>query len=179
MLFPTSTIAMTSLRVAIVEEDGQLRDAMVRILEGAGDMTCVAAFATAEEAIAVFPQAAPDVVLMDINLPGITGIEGTRRLRATMASGEIVMLTAFDDTERVFESLQAGASGYVLKRAPAAEILDAVREVLRALSEGQFYKEFADTLGISINTVRSHVKSIYDKLRVSSRHEAVNTFARL
>jgi DNA-binding NarL/FixJ family response regulator len=148
---------------------------------------------------------------MDINLPGIDGIECVRRLRATLPGVQVVMLTAFDDSNQVFESLKAGATGYVLKRANGAEILDAVRdvhgggspissaiarklvqyfapkaalpevaaltererEVLEQLSRGLQYKEIADTLGITINTVRQHVRAIYTTLEVRSRAQAV------
>ncbi|MBI1874425.1 MAG: response regulator transcription factor [Acidobacteria bacterium] len=212
-----------ALRVGIVEDNQHLRADFARLVDGAGDMTCVATFASAEAALIDLPATAPDVVLMDINLPGMTGIECTRRLHADAPKIQIVMLTAFDDSELVFESLKAGASGYILKRAPAAEIIEAIRDVhaggapmsgtiarkvvqffgqrnqrapraaapevdalsareravLEALSEGQFYKEIADSLEISINTVRKHIKSIYEKLQVHTRLEAVAKLGRV
>lgn len=210
-------MAVTKIRVGIVEDDAHLRADFSRLVNQAGDMTSVGAFATAEEALAVVPAEPPDVVLMDINLPGLSGIECAGRLHAAVPQMHIVMLTAFEESERVFESLKAGATGYVLKRAPASEILDAVRDVcaggapmtstiarkvvqffskrmpapeiqtltdreravLAALSEGQQYKEIADTLGISINTVRKHIKSTYEKLHVNTRLDAVTKFGRL
>jgi DNA-binding NarL/FixJ family response regulator len=206
-----------ALKVAIVEDDPQLRTDFLELVEGAGDLTCVGAYPSAEEALLGLPATAPDAVLMDINLPGLTGIECTRRLKALAPGVHVVMLTTFDDSERVFESLKAGATGYVLKRAQRDEILGAIRDVcqggapmsgaiarkvvqffrhnqpapevqtltdreravLNALSEGQQYKEIADTLAISINTVRQYIKSIYEKLHVNTRGEAVRKLGRV
>jgi DNA-binding NarL/FixJ family response regulator len=200
-----------TLRVGIVEDAELLRSEFVHLVATAGDMTCVGAFPNAEAALAALPALSADAVLMDINLPGIDGIECVRRLKGQSPGVHVVMLTAFDDADSIFESLQAGATGYVLKRAPVEQILGAVREVcsggapmsgsiarkvvqyfnkrgpapevaslterelgvLTALSRGQQYKEIADTVGISINTVRKHIKSIYEKLQVNSRADAV------
>jgi DNA-binding NarL/FixJ family response regulator len=211
---------MTSLRVAIVEDDPQLRADFTRLVEYAGDMTCACSCGSAEEALAQLgspKKSIADVVLMDINLPGISGIECVRRLRAAAVPQlQIVMLTTFDDSGTVFESLQAGASGYLLKRSTPADVLDAIRdvasggapmtgaiarkvvqyfgqrgpapevesltsrerEVLVALSQGLQYKEIADTLSISINTVRKYIREIYEKLHVSSRHDAISKLGR-
>lgn len=206
-----------AIKVGIVEDDAALRAAFSKLIEGAGEMTLVGTFPSAEDALAGLPDLEPDAVLMDINLPGINGIECTRRLKGLAPQVHVVMLTTFDDSERVFESLKAGATGYVLKRAPTGEIVRALREVveggapmsgaiarkvvqyfrhgqaapevegltdrersvLLALSEGQQYKEIADTLGISINTVRKYIRSIYDKLHVNTRTEAVRKLGRL
>ena len=203
--------------VAIVEDDPQLRSIFGQLIDDAADLTCVGRYESGERALALIPGVAPDAVLMDINLPGITGIECTRRLKSLVPETHVVMLTMFDDSERVFESLKAGATGYVLKRSPAHEILNAVRdvcgggapmsgaiarkvvqffgqhqvapevetltererEVLRALSEGQQYKEIADRLSISINTVRKYIRSIYDKLHVNTRTDAVRKLGRV
>ena len=213
-----------SVRVAIVEDDPRLREAIAGLVDTAHGMTCVAACGSGEEALEVLPAKAPDVVLMDINLPGISGTECGRLLKATRGDMQIVMLTSFDDTDSIVASLAAGATGYVLKRASGVQILDAVRDVydggapmtgaiarkvvqllrsdaaatrrtaagnpaldvltereravLMALSEGQQYKEVADSLGISINTVRKHIKAIYEKLQVNSRLEAVRKAGR-
>jgi DNA-binding NarL/FixJ family response regulator len=164
--------------------------------------------------------AEPFVVLMDLNLPGMSGIECTRRLKLLRPAMQIVMLTSFESNDAIFESLAAGATGYVLKRAPGPQIVEAVRDVhnggspmspaiarkvvaffakrvdplpsprldrlsdreravLEALAEGQQYKEIADTLGISINTVRNHVKRIYEKLQVNTRLDAVKKLGRV
>jgi DNA-binding NarL/FixJ family response regulator len=207
---------MSSLRVGIVEDDAQLRRDFSVLVSGAGDMACAGTFSTGEEALAGLPSAGVQVVLMDIGLPGMSGIECVKRLRAAKFDAQIVMLTSFDDPGTVFESLKAGATGYVLKRAPGAEIVAAIRDVaaggapmsgaiarkvvqffsqrgaapevdtltsrehdvLVALSQGQQYKEIADHLGISINTVRQYVKGIYVKLHVNTRLEAVNKLGR-
>jgi len=146
----------------------------------------------------------------------MSGIEFVRRMRAAGAAAQMVMLTTFDDANSVFDSLKAGANGYVLKRAALGELREAIRdvasggapmtgaiarkvvqffgqrgpapevesltdrerEVLNALSQGQQYKEIADSLAISINTVRKYIRSIYDKLHVSTRLEAVNKLGR-
>ena len=153
---------------------------------------------------------------MDIGLPGLSGIDATARLKTQLPHAQIVMLTSFDDPRRIFEALRAGATGYVLKRAPAAEIVAAIRdvhgggapmsssiarrvvqqfaqpqaapapelatltererEVLEALCEGRQYAEIGDWLGMSLNTVRKHVRNVYDKLQVNSRFEAMRKF---
>ena len=200
------------LRIGLIEDNDRLRADFAQVIDEAADMSCVAAFATAEDALNGLRGGLPDVLLVDINLPGMSGIEFVRRMRASGAATQMVMLTTFDDANTVFESLKAGANGYVLKRAALGELIDAIRdvasggapmtgaiarkvvqyfshrapapeietltdrerEVLVALSQGQQYKEIADTLGISINTVRKHIRAIYDKLHVSTRMEAVN-----
>jgi len=206
-----------SLRVGIVEDDSRLREAFAALVDVSG-MRCVAACASAEQALEALPNDPPDVVLMDINLPGMSGTECARRLKQARPEVQVVMLTSFDDTESIVASLAAGATGYVLKRAAGAEIIQAVRDVheggspmtgaiarkvvqlmargdarpegarsdpavseltereravLTALSQGLQYKEVADSLGISINTVRKHIKAIYEKLHVNTRHDAV------
>ena len=200
------------LRLSIVEDNPRLRDHYASVVRRAPDLSLVGAFESAEAALAALPAERPDAVLMDINLPGLSGIECVRQLKQVLPDVQVVMLTAFDDSDRVFESLQAGATGYVLKRSSPEEILDAVRdvcaggsplssaiarkivqyfvprpaapevaalsdrerEVLEALSRGLLYKEIADALGISINTVREHVRRIYTTLQVRSRADAVS-----
>ncbi|SRR6266540_1650163 len=209
-----------TLRVAIVEDDDRLRDELARLVESAGDLSCAGASASAEAALAAIPAAKPDVVLMDVHLPGLSGIECTRRLKALLPETQIVMLTSFESSDTIFEALAAGATGYVLKRATGLQIVEAVREVhaggspmssaiarkvvgffgtrvdrkpspdvdrlsdreravLVALAEGQQYKEIADHLGISINTVRNHVKRVYEKLHVKTRLDAVKKLRRV
>lgn len=210
-----------NLKVSIVEDDERLRSEFTRLIESAGDMTLVSVSPSAEDALTRIPEAKPDVVLMDVNLGGMNGIECTRRLKSSRPDLQIVMLTSFESNDTIFESLAAGATGYVLKRSPGLLILDAVRDVhaggspmsaaiarkvvqffgkqppvpvaasevdslterersvLVALAEGQQYKEIADTLGISINTVRKYIKSIYEKLHVNTRLEAVRKLGRV
>jgi len=199
------------IRLALVEDDPRLRAEYGAIVAGDPEIGLVGAYSSGEEAMAHLPGLAPDAVLMDINLPGMTGIECVRELKNVLPSVQVVMLTALGDSETVFESLKAGATGYVLKEATGGEVLDAVREVcaggspissaiarklvqyfsprreapevqaltererevLAALSRGLMYKEVADELGVSINTVRAHVRRIYETLQVQSRAEAV------
>jgi len=120
---------MGPLRIGIVEDDDRLRAAFVQLVDGSGDMHCVGAYASAEAALAEMPARAPDVVLMDINLPGMSGIDTVRRLRGLAPSAQVMMLTVFDDTSSIFESLKAGASGYILKRMPVGELLTAIRDL--------------------------------------------------
>jgi DNA-binding NarL/FixJ family response regulator len=205
------------MTVGVVDDDPTPRAAVEQLVNGEPDMTVLASYPSAEDALTGLPKQPPDAILMDINLPGMTGIECTRRLKDVMPGIRVVMLTTFDDSERVFESLKAGASGYVLKRAPTDEILRAVREVceggapmsgaiarkviqyfrhnqaapeieklterehgvLIALSEGQQYKEISDSLAISINTVRKHIRCIYEKLHVNTRADAVRKLGRV
>jgi DNA-binding NarL/FixJ family response regulator len=115
--------------VAIVEDDPQLRAALVELIESSGDQTCVGDYASAELALEALVGPGPDVVLMDINLPGLSGVGCARRLKQRLPATHIVMLTSFDDSELIFESLKAGATGYLLKRTPTPQLLAAVRDV--------------------------------------------------
>jgi DNA-binding NarL/FixJ family response regulator len=205
------------ITVGIVEDDPELRAAFSTLVAGGEGMTLVGSYPSGEDALTALPAHLPDAVLMDINLPGMNGIECARRLKQVAPAVHVVMLTTFDDSERVFESLKAGAAGYVLKRAPREEILSALREVcdggapmsgaiarkvvqyfrhnqaapevsslterehavLEALSQGQQYKEIAESLAISINTVRKYIRSIYEKLHVNTRTDAVRKLGRV
>lgn len=204
------------IRVGVVEDNEQLRDELCRIIEQSEGLLLTAKFGSGEELLEKVRNDTPDVLLMDIQLPGMNGVEAVRRLKSIAPDVSIVMLTVFDQGDWIFESLRAGASGYVLKRAERAEIVDAIRqvheggapmsssvarkvvqyfgqrparddlsqlterehEVLTKLSEGLSYGEIAETLGISINTIRKHIRSIYEKLQVRSATEAVARFLR-
>jgi DNA-binding NarL/FixJ family response regulator len=120
---------MSPIRIGIVEDDDRLRADFVRLVDESGDLRCVGAYPSAEAALAELPSHAPDVVLMDIDLPGMSGIESVRRLRALAPSVQVMMVTVFDDTSSVFESLKAGATGYILKRAPVGELFTAIRDL--------------------------------------------------
>ena len=117
------------IKVSIVEDDTRLREILVRYFAGQPDFTCLGAYPHAEAALAEIPLNPPDVVLMDINLPGMTGIECVPLLRAALPSVKIIMLTVFEDSEQVFKSLSAGAFGYLVKSSRPAKILQAIREV--------------------------------------------------
>lgn len=206
-----------AIKVAIIEDDDWIRENLAAQIREASGFDCLGAYATGEEAVLQIPQQAPDVVLMDINLPKMNGIECVRQLKALLPATQILMLTVYEDSDRIFNSLLAGASGYLLKRTPQAEILEAVadvyrgnspmtghiarkvvqyfnqrgradnelgklskreREVLDHLAQGAPYKEIADVLALSIDTVRMHIKGIYGKLHVHSRGEAVAKYLR-
>jgi len=201
--------------VAIVEDNNDFRDSLASYLAKAPDYHCVHACSTAEEALQKIPRLLPDVVLMDINLPKMSGVDCTRRLKDLCPSVQILILTVYEDNERIFGALKAGASGYLLKRADPADILRAIQdvkqggapmsnqiarrvvqsfrgnpadasklenlsqreeEILQHLAKGYSSKEIADRLSVSINTVRSHLQHIYEKLHVRSRTEAVAKF---
>ncbi|MGA2748706.1 MAG: response regulator transcription factor [Verrucomicrobiota bacterium] len=198
--------------VAIVEDDKGLREQLIAILRTASDIRCVGAFATAEEALAKIPILNPDVVLMDIGLPGMSGIQCVAQLKRLDPSPQIIMVTVYEDTDRIFKALKAGANGYLVKSSPPDKLLEAVRDVdtggapmsshiackvvehfhvrapaypekdnltpreeqvLTLLASGFLYKEIGDQLGISVETVRSHVKNICQKMHVRNRVEAV------
>jgi DNA-binding NarL/FixJ family response regulator len=120
-----------SIRVAIVEDNDSIRESLALILDGSPGLRCCGAWGTAEAALANLPRESADVVLMDINLPGRSGIECVRQLKAVVPELQIIMLTIEDDSRMVFESLRAGASGYLIKNLPPAQILAAVEEVHR------------------------------------------------
>lgn len=117
--------------VSIVEDNDQLRSTLVRLINRADDFRCVSNYANAEAALIGLPNDHPKVVLMDINLPGINGVECVRRLKETLPAAQVIMLTAYEDTENIFNALAAGAAGYLLKRSPRAELLDAIRDVCK------------------------------------------------
>lgn len=201
-----------AIRVALVEDDPQVREGLVALINSAPGFECAAACPSAEEALIRLPALSPDVVLMDIHLPGMSGIECIRRLKQQHPQMQITMLTVFEDHDRIFQSLTAGASGYLLKQTPPAKLLEAItelhrggspmsaqiarhvvetfqrpappelpeanltareQEILHLLAKGYLYKEIAHRLGVSVETVRTHLHRIYDKLHVRSRTEAV------
>lgn len=205
------------INVSIVEDSDQVRSTLARVINRAEGFRCVSQYPDAEAALEVLPRDRPDVVLMDINLPGMNGVECVRRLKQLAPQMQVVMLTVYEDTENIFNALAAGASGYLLKRTTSAELLAAIRdvhqggspmtthiarkvvqsfqkagaspqptenlsqreqEVLDCLSHGFLYKEIADKLGISYETVHTYIRRIYEKLQVRTRTEAVAKFLR-
>ena len=204
------------ISVSIVEDNEKLRGTLARVLNRADGFRCVSQYASAENALKDLPNVKPDVVLMDINLPGMNGVECVRQLKPLMPEMQVMMLTVYEDTENIFNALAAGASGYMLKRTSSAELLEAIREVRRGgspmtmhiarkvvqsfqkatpaqpaenlsereqqvldlLSQGLMYKEIADKLQISYETVHTYIRRIYEKLQVRTRTEAVAKFLR-
>jgi DNA-binding NarL/FixJ family response regulator len=207
-----ASLRAAPIRVAVVEDDDGIRASLADILGRSAACRLVGSCATAESALASLPQLAPDVVLMDINLPRMDGIECLRRLKEEMPSTQFIMVTVYGDNDRLFRSLMAGASGYLLKRSPFSKLVEAIqdahtggspmspqiarrvvqyfrglpqpspdlenltpreKEILEALSQGLLYKEIVEHLGISLDTVRTYIRRIYEKLHVHSRTAAV------
>ncbi len=202
----------TPIKVALVEDQPKVRESWTRLINSFPDFSCVCVCATGEEAIRTIPLEQPDVILMDIFLPRMSGIECTARIKVLLPHTQIVILTAMDDQELVFLALEAGADGYLLKRTKPSDLRAALLDVLGGgapmtsqiarrviesfrrkakardesvrlsvreeqilvlLSEGYSNKLIADKLELSIDTVCSHLKHVFDKLHVSSRTEAV------
>ncbi len=200
------------IKVAIIEDDEGIRKSLSSLLNKTEGLRCVSDFSNVEAALKNLPRAWPDVLLMDINLPRISGIDGAAKLKALRPALQILMLTVYADNRKIFQSLKAGASGYLLKQTPRSEILQAIvdvhrggapmsgpiarrlvehfqkrvpnaaeaenlskreSEILDYLAQGYHNKEIAEMLDISFETVRTHLRKIYEKLHVSSRTEAV------
>jgi DNA-binding NarL/FixJ family response regulator len=201
------------IRVSIVEDDQVTRESLAELLSLAKGIEVLATYADAESAIKAVPAKAPDVLLVDINLPGKSGIECVAALKAALPKLQMLMLTTYDNSDAIFDSLRAGAGGYLLKRTRGTELIAAIKEVheggspmsasiarkivtyfqaprpssnpeletltpreqeiLKHLAKGLQYKEIADQLGISTSTVRAHLHTIYGKLHVQTRTEAV------
>ena len=205
------------ITISIVEDNDKLRGTLARVINRADGFRCVSDYANAEDALKDLPTARPEVVLMDINLPGMNGVECVRQLKQLLPQTQVMMLTVYEDTENIFNALTAGASGYMLKRTSTKELLEAIQEVLRGgspmtmhiarkvvlsfqktaataqatenlsereqqvldlLSQGLMYKEIADKLAISYETVHTYIRRIYEKLQVRTRTEAVAKFLR-
>jgi DNA-binding NarL/FixJ family response regulator len=126
---PRSSPGTARIKVAIVEDDDWIRENLAGQIDLAPGYCCVSRYRTGEEALAGLPNEAPDVVLMDINLPGLSGIECVRRLKALRPSLTILMLTVYEESDQIFDSLRAGASGYLLKRSAEKELLEAIAQV--------------------------------------------------
>jgi DNA-binding NarL/FixJ family response regulator len=205
--------------ISIVEDNDKLRGTLAKVLGRAEGFKCVSDYGSAEDALADLPRVKPNVVLMDINLPGMNGVECVRKLKVLLPETQVMMLTVYEDTDNIFNALAAGASGYMLKRTPAKELIEAIHEVLRGgspmtthiarkvvlsfqqsavasaktagelselsereqqvldlLSQGLIYKEIAEKLAISYETVHTYIRRIYEKLQVRTRTEAVAKF---
>jgi len=201
-----------TIKTAIVEDDEGIRTSLAAMIRRESGLKLLGQYPDGETALKEIPDNAPDVVLMDINLPGMKGFECVRQLKAACPKIQFLMLTVYEDSESLFNSLRAGASGYLLKRTAPARLIEAIRDVhaggapmspqlarrvvqhfsqpaqdisdlnkltpgekefLDQLAGGYAYKEIADRMNISIDTVRSYVRTVYEKLHVHSRTEAV------
>jgi DNA-binding NarL/FixJ family response regulator len=200
-----------NIRVAIVEDTKDIREGLALLIDASDGFECVDNCRDGEMALEKLPLSKPDVVLMDINMPGISGVECVRRLKQDLPATQFLMCTVYEEDEHIFNSLKSGATGYILKKTPPDKLLEAIKdihnggspmtggiarkvmasfipktpvipnelstrefEILEALAKGFRYKEIADKMFISIDTVRSHIRNIYEKLQVHSRTEALN-----
>jgi DNA-binding NarL/FixJ family response regulator len=202
------------VKILIYEDNATLRDSLRSLLSLTGDYTVLASYPDCINVTEQVVQHQPDVILMDIDMPGINGIEAVKRIRVDNKTVQIIMLTVFDDNAHVFEAMYAGANGYLLKKYVSDKLIHAIKEVLEGgapmspsiarmvisnmqqsvqpvtendyqltareketlqlLAQGNSFKMIAAELGISIDTVRTHIKRIYDKLHVRSQIEAVS-----
>ncbi|MEY4385161.1 MAG: hypothetical protein RLY20_444 [Verrucomicrobiota bacterium] len=203
------------IRVSLVDDDAGTREKLKALINASSTLACLCTYPNSEEALRGIPIDPPDVVLMDISLPGMAGIECVAQLKPKVPKLQILMLTTYEDSKLIFDSLRNGASGYLLKNMPPQELVQAVeqvsaggspmsmaiarkvvnyfqelreskseidllskreQEILALLAKGYLYKEIADQLGITPGTVRVHLHTVYEKLHVSSRTEAVVKF---
>lgn len=206
---------LVSIKVCIVEDIAELRESAAAYLQEAPGFSCIGAFESGEEALEKIPGLKPDVVLMDINLPGMTGIQCVEKLKEISPSLPIMMLTVYENSDQVFAALSAGACGYLIKSTPHEKLLEAIRDVhnggspmsshiarkvvqsfrsparktplvqtlsdreqqvLELLAKGWLYKQIASELSISMGTLHTYIRRIYEKLHVNCRTEAVVKF---
>lgn len=203
-----------AISVVLIEDQAEMAKLLQQLIESSPQLLFVASFSTAEDAIKNFGSCAPDVALIDINLPGKSGIDLVRQLKPKFPATQFLMCTSIENPETIFEALKVGASGYLLKATSSAKIQEAIvdvanggspmsaaiarkvvsffhaaelqsnkhlellsareKEILHLLDKGFRYKEIADTLFISQETVRTHIRNIYLKLEVNSRTDALN-----
>src|SRR5439155_3376065 len=202
-----------TIHVAIVEDDRSLREGLGVLINATPGYRCPRTYGSVEEALRAIGSDAPQVLLLDIHLPGMLGSEGVKVFREKYPAMQVLMLTVYAEQDKVFESICNGACGYLLKKTPPAKLLDAIREaheggapmspeiarkvinlfqqsgppekldepltpqetrLLKLLSEGYSYQNSAGQMNISINTVRNYIRSIYEKLHVNTKSEAVS-----
>jgi DNA-binding NarL/FixJ family response regulator len=200
------------IRLLIYEDNPQLREGLTMLIDGTDGFDVMAGFKNCNHVVEQVEAFDPDVILMDIDMPGINGLEGLKLIRKTNQKVKVLMLTVFDDNKNVFEALKNGANGYILKKTPPNKLLEYIqeastggapmtasiatqvlqmfsqlhgqsndaynlsdreKEVLQLLVNGYSYKMIASEMFIAIDTVRSHIKKIYEKLQVNSKSEAV------
>ncbi len=200
------------IKVLLYEDNPQLREGLTMLINGSDGFEVMAAYKNCTNVVEEVQSFKPDVIMMDIDMPGVNGIEGLKKIRAVNDDVKILMLTVFDDNANVFEAIRSGANGYILKKTPPAKLLEYIQEVqtggapmtasvaaqvlkmftkqnalkgddhdlsdrekqvLQLLVNGYSYKMIAGEMFIAIDTVRSHIKKIYEKLHVNSKSEAV------
>jgi DNA-binding NarL/FixJ family response regulator len=201
-------------RIVIVEDKKGIRDGLQVLLCATDGIECVAGYGNCEDMLPRLETDKPDVILMDIGLPGMSGIEGTKKAKKILPDATVLVLSVYEDDENIFKALCMGASGYLVKNTPPARLIEAIKEahgggspmsaniarkvvnlfrknlsgkvdndvhltereteVLTGLSEGHSYMSVADSLFISVDTVRYHIRNIYQKLEVHSQSEAVS-----
>jgi DNA-binding NarL/FixJ family response regulator len=203
------------ITISIIDDQAELRDKILAFLDSMPALKCISGYDSANDALAGLPAEKPDVILMDISLGGVSGIECVRQLKAKLPQSHVIILTAFEDIENILTALAAGASGYLLKRMPLSKLSEAIhevmeggspmsapiarevvrllqkipvpgdgnatlspreREVLESLAVGRTYKRIGEEMAVSIHTVRTYIRRIYEKLHVQSRTEAVAKF---
>ena len=204
-------------RISIIEDDEETRQILTGIIASAPSLELISTYPLCAPAIEGIPKDKPDVVLVDINLPEINGVEAVRRLKPLLPGTQFLMLTVYDDPDHIFAALAAGATGYLLKGTRRAELLEAIAQisvggspmssgiarkvvqsfarpsapkadiatlspreqsVLDLLSKGYTYKEISDTLGVSVPTINTYIRRIYEKLQVHSRTQAIGKYLR-
>ena len=204
---------LETIRVAIIEDDCSLRDGLSMLIDSTPGFRCRSSYGSIEEAQRSITTESPEVLLLDIHLPGMLGSEAVKIFREVLPNMQILMLTVYAEQDKVFESICNGACGYLLKKTPPARLLEAIREaheggapmspeiarkvvtlfqktgvpeivderltpqeirLLKLLSEGYGYQGCAEQMSVSVNTVRNYIRSIYDKLHVHSKNEAVS-----
>jgi DNA-binding NarL/FixJ family response regulator len=202
----------------VVEDDAPLREILTSWIREAEGFSILGAFPDAESATSSIAELRPDVAIVDINLPGLSGIECVRALKPRIPGTQFVMLTVYEDSNHIFDALSGGATGYLIKTTPRETLIGALREVygggspmsstiarkvvqslqqskpkanpsdvlskrenevLVLLAQGYLYKEIADTLGIGLQTVNTHIRRVYEKLHVHSRGQAVALYANI
>jgi DNA-binding NarL/FixJ family response regulator len=199
-------------RISIVDDDAGIRRNLSKLIDGSGEFRCVSMHASGKEAVKEIPEIRPEVVLMDINLGKMDGIECVARIKSGHPNIQFVILTVYEETEKIFAALEAGATGYLLKRCSTDELFEGIRQVMRGespmsgpiarkvvqffqrrqatsklisqltpkeyevldhMAKGFRYREIADKMGIGPETVRTHIRSIYHKLQVNTKTDAV------
>lgn len=194
-------------RIVIIEDNDELRTTYEQLINSVEDFTVVRAYSNCEDAIKNMPRDKPDLILVDLSLPGMNGIEGTQRMKRINPGVKVLVLTVHDDFEHVFNALCAGAIGYIIKdlnhqdlifsinqalaggapmspviatmiiksfhRNPRSPLTPRETDVLKQLAKGRTYDYIAVELEISKDTVKTHIKHIYDKLQVNSKSEAL------